>query len=51
MHVVIDANGVRMVEGALEFGGEFSIDLGVATGAVHAMAGIYFQLKALLTLI
>ncbi len=46
VHVVLDANGIRMVEGALEFGGEFSIDLGVATGAVHAMAGIYFQLKA-----
>lgn len=46
VHVVLDANGVRMVEGALEFGGEFSIDLGVASGAVHALAGIYFQLKA-----
>ena len=33
-----------MVEGALEFGGEFSIDLGVASGGVHVMAGIYFQL-------
>ena len=33
-----------MVEGSLEFGGEFSIDLGVASGSVHAMAGIYFKL-------
>jgi hypothetical protein len=46
VHLVLDAAGIRMVEGALEFGGEFSIDLGVATGSVHAMAGIYFQLKA-----
>jgi hypothetical protein len=46
VHVVLDSDGVRMVEGALEFGGEFSIDLGVASGAVHAMAGIYFQLKS-----
>src|SRR4029077_10783796 len=26
-------------------GGEFSLDLGVASGSVHIMAGIYFQLK------
>jgi hypothetical protein len=34
-----------MVEGSLEFGGEFSLDLGVASGGVHIMAGIYFQLN------
>jgi hypothetical protein len=45
VHLVLDADGIQMVEGALEFGGEFSIDLGVASGAVHIMAGIYFQLK------
>ena len=45
VHVVLDADGVKMVEGALEFGANFSLDLGVASGAVHAMAGIYFQLK------
>ena len=44
MHLVIDADGVQMVEGALEFGGEFSIDLGVTSGGVHILAGIYFQL-------
>ena len=38
-----------MVEGALEFGGDFSIDLGVATGGVHIMAGIYFQLTGTVT--
>jgi hypothetical protein len=46
VHLIIASDGVKMVEGALEFGGEFSIDLGVASGAVHAMAGIYFQLKS-----
>jgi hypothetical protein len=45
VHVVLDADGVQMVEGALEFGANFSLDIGVASGAVHAMAGIYFQLK------
>ncbi|HWE50182.1 MAG TPA: hypothetical protein VG273_10355 [Bryobacteraceae bacterium] len=44
VHLVLTADGIQMVEGALEFGGEFSIDLGVASGAVHIMAGIYFQL-------
>src|ERR1700722_15644504 len=34
-----------MVGGAIEFGANFCLDLGVASGAVHAMAGIYFQLK------
>jgi hypothetical protein len=49
VHVVLDADGVQMVEGAIEFGGNFALDLGVATGAVHAMAGIYFQLKSQFT--
>jgi hypothetical protein len=44
VHLIITADGVQMVEGALEFGGEFSIDLGVASGGVHIMAGIYFKL-------
>jgi hypothetical protein len=49
VHLIINADGVQMVEGALEFGGEFSIDLGVASGGVHIMAGIYFQLKSTTT--
>jgi hypothetical protein len=44
VHLIVNADGVQMVEGALEFGGEFSLDLGVASGSVHAMAGIYFKL-------
>lgn len=45
VHVVLDADGMRMVEGAIEFGANFSMDIGIASGSVHAMAGIYFQLK------
>src|SRR6185437_14173034 len=45
VHLVVDASGVQMVEAALEFGGHFCFDVGVASGGVHAMAGIYFQLK------
>jgi hypothetical protein len=44
VHLILTADGIQMVEGALEFGGEFSIDLGVASGSVHIMAGIYFKL-------
>lgn len=43
--LVIDADGVQMVEGALEFGAEMSFDIGIGSGGVHIMAGIYFQLK------
>ncbi len=45
-HMVLNADGIQMVEGALEFGGHFSLDLGVASGSVQIMAGIYFQLKS-----
>lgn len=45
VHLIVDADGVQMVEGALEFGGNYAFDIGVASGGVHAMAGIYFQLK------
>lgn len=44
VHLVLTADGIQMVEGALEFGGEFSFDIGIGSGGVHIMAGIYFQL-------
>jgi hypothetical protein len=44
VHLIIDASGVQMVEGALEFGAEVALNLGVASGGVRIMAGIYFQL-------
>jgi hypothetical protein len=44
IHLIVDTAGVRMVEGALEFGGMFSFDIVVASGGIHIMAGIYFQL-------
>ncbi len=45
-HVEVDTTGPIMIEGQLEFGGNFSLDLGVASGGVHIMAGIYFKLTA-----
>jgi hypothetical protein len=44
VHVILNAGGIQLVEAALEFGGMFSLDLGVASGGVSVMAGIYFQL-------
>jgi hypothetical protein len=45
IHLIVDTDGVEMVEGALEFGGDFSFDVGIASGGIHIMAGIYFELK------
>jgi hypothetical protein len=45
VHLTVDASGVIMVEGAFEFGGAFSLDIGVASGGVHVLAGFYFKLE------
>ncbi|WP_405997041.1 hypothetical protein [Streptomyces sp. NBC_00829] len=42
--MVVSTRGVQLVEGSLEFGGNASLDLGVASGGVHLMGGIYFKL-------
>lgn len=41
--IEFDMNGLRALEAALEFGAAASINLGVASGAVSIMAGIYFK--------
>ena len=43
-HLQLDTDGIRQLEAALEFGASASIDLGVASGGVHIMAGIYFSM-------
>jgi hypothetical protein len=40
----VHGNGDVDVEASIEFGGNFSLDLIVASGGVHVMAGIYFKL-------
>ena len=45
LHVQLDATGMKMLEAALEFGANASINLGVASGGVHIMAGIYFSMQ------
>jgi hypothetical protein len=39
----LGTRGVQRVEGALEFGAAVALDLGVASGSVSIMAGIYFM--------
>ena len=41
--IVLRPDGIQMIEAALEFGGNISIDIGVASGGVYVMAGIYFK--------
>jgi hypothetical protein len=45
VRVELDTEGVRCVEVMLEFGGVVALDVGVATGAVHILAGIYVGIK------
>jgi hypothetical protein len=41
----LDTLGMKELEAALEFGATASLDIGVASGEVHMMAGIYFSLQ------
>ncbi len=40
----IGPDGVETLQAALEFGGALSLDVGVASGSVELMAGIYFAM-------
>ena len=41
----VNIDGNMIFEAALEFGGSLSIDLGVASGGVSIMGGVYFRLE------
>lgn len=43
--MTITPKEVRVLEAALEFGAAISVNLGVASGGVSVMAGIYFRLE------
>jgi hypothetical protein len=43
--VAVSAKGLEAVEASLEFGGNISLNLGIASGGVYVMAGIYFGLR------
>ncbi|HQF70329.1 MAG TPA: hypothetical protein PLH39_03510, partial [Promineifilum sp.] len=42
--MALSADGLEQIEAAIEFGGNLSLNLGVASGGVYVMAGIYFSL-------
>jgi hypothetical protein len=44
-HLQLDTAGMKELEAAIEFGATASLDIGVASGGVHVMAGIYFSLQ------
>ncbi len=43
--IEIQPSGVRMLEAAFEFGGNFAFDCGVASGGASVMAGVYYKLE------
>jgi hypothetical protein len=43
--LTVDAEGLQVFEGAIEFGAACSVDFGVASGSVSAMAGLYFKIE------
>lgn len=44
--LAVSANGLEQIEASIEFGGNIALNLVVASGGVHVMAGIYFALTA-----
>jgi hypothetical protein len=42
LELAVDPGGVQRLAGSLEFGGCFSLNLGVASGGVYLMAGVSF---------
>ncbi len=44
-HLQVDTAGIKLLEAAFEFGATAALDIGVASGEVHIMAGIYFAMQ------
>jgi hypothetical protein len=42
--LAVSAKGLEQVEAAIEFGGNISLNLGIASGGVYVIAGIYFNM-------
>ncbi|CAA9263457.1 MAG: hypothetical protein AVDCRST_MAG93-2292, partial [uncultured Chloroflexia bacterium] len=40
--IALNARGIEQIEAAIEFGGNLSLNIGVASGGMYVMAGIYF---------
>jgi hypothetical protein len=44
--IVVNPDGLQVLEGAIEFGAAIAVNFGVAAGGVSAMAGLYFKIEA-----
>jgi|GEM_PF-1573350 len=44
MSIVLSPTGIELLEASFEFGGSLALDIGVASGGVSVMAGIYFKM-------
>jgi hypothetical protein len=44
--VTVNPDGLQIFEGAIEFGAAISVNFGVASGSVSAMAGLYFKIES-----
>ncbi len=47
--IELEPDGIKTIDGALEFGGNMALNLGVASGGVYVMGGIYYK-RAISTL-
>jgi hypothetical protein len=43
--IAVGVDGVEVLEASIEFGGNICIDLGVASGGIYLMAGIYLRIE------
>lgn len=43
--VALGLDGIELLEASLEFGGAAALDIGVASGSISLMAGIYFKME------
>ncbi len=44
--LIANPNGLQTLDGAIEFGAAISVNFGVASGSVSAMAGLYFKIES-----
>ncbi len=44
MSITLSPSGIEILEASFEFGGSLALDIGVASGGVSVMAGIYFKM-------
>lgn len=43
--ITLQPNGLKCLEASFEFGANLTMDIGVASGGIYAMAGIYFKME------